>query len=186
MHGFGLEMDEQTVSSFQVVSCQRTQNAEAVEFWQLQLPDVEQYYHILDDDSILVDACTGVLFAMAAAVSISQPEEIVAAAMLLVEKHPVYSNLSGHADGKLKKFAASYKRRHPEPDIESNADRGIMMPPGSVPIKQEDAAMYDTRQSKNRGVDKGLHNAPYKPKKYMSAEEKSIFDAIMRICAIAL
>ena len=46
--------------------------------------------------------------------------------------------------------------------------------------------MYGTRQSKNRVADKGLHNAPYKPKEDMSPKEQSAFDATMRTCATAL
>jgi hypothetical protein len=169
-------VNEHTVANFQVLSCQRTQHAEAVEFWQLRLHDVEHRYHIITEDSILTDANTGVSFAMAAATRVSQHDETVEAAMLLMEKYPTYSNLSGHADGKLKRVAASYnKQRSNDSD---NAGKG--MPPGTTSI------IYGTRQSKNREADSGLHCAPYKPAKVMSVDEQSLFDAAMRSRATAV
>ena len=59
------------------------------------------------------------------------------------------------------------------------------MPPGSAPPKQGSAAMYGTRQSKNRAADGGLHSASYKPKEAMSDEEQSEFDTTMEVCAMA-
>ena len=79
-----------------------------------------------------------------AATEVHQSDDTVAAAMLLMEKYPTYSNLSDHADGKLRKVAASYSRRHPEPGNSDNAGKG--MPPGTVSIKQGKAAIYGTRQ----------------------------------------
>ena len=101
--------------------------------------------------------------------------------MLLIDKHPTYPNLSAHADGKLKKVAALQSQQLCASD---NAGRG--MPPGTISIKQGDAAMYGTRQSKNRAADNDLHCAPYKPKKAMSVAEQSQFDAAMKSCATAV
>ena len=181
LHGSGLQLNERTVANFEVLSCRRTQDAEAVEFWQLRMCDVEHHYHIIADDTILVDADTGVSFAMAAKLQNDQDDEIVKAAMLLIDKHPTYSNLSAHADGKLKKVAALQNQQLCASD---NAGRG--MPPGTISIKQGDAAMYGTRQSKNRAADNDLHCAPYKPKKAMSVAEQSQFDAAMKSCATAV
>ena len=181
LHGSGLQLNEQTVANFEVRTCRRTHDAEAVEFWQLRMHDVEHYYHIVAEDTILVDADTGVSFAMAAALQTDQDDEVVRAALLLIEKHPTYSNLSAHADGKLKKVAA---RQSQQLCASDNAGRG--MPPGTVSIKQGDAAMYGTRQSKNRSADSDLHCAPYKPKKAMSESEQSQFDTAMKTCATAV
>ena len=181
LHGSGLQLNERTVANFEVLSCRRTQHAEAVEFWQLRLQDVEHHYHIIADDTILVDADTGVSFAMAAALQIDQHDETVKAAMLLIDKYPTYSNLSAHADGKLKKVAALHNRQRCDSD---NAGKG--MPPGTTSIKQGEAAIYGTRQSKNRAADNDLHCAPYKPEKVMSVEEQSQFDAAMKSCATAV
>jgi hypothetical protein len=184
LHGSGLQLRAQTVSRFQVVSCKKTQDASEVEFWQLQLQDVEEHYHILEEDTMLLDADTGVCFAMAAMVDVARPEEIVQAAKLLMRVHPTYSNLSGHPDGKLKKIAIAYKKLNPGAGGKRRVGKG--MPPGSVPLKQGSAAMYGTRQSKNRAADGGLHNASYKPKEAMSDEEQSEFDTTMKVCATTL
>ena len=39
--------------------------------------------------------------------------------------------------------------------------------------------MYGTRQSKGRAADKGLHNAPWKPKEEMSPKQQVEFDTTM-------
>ena len=62
--GSGLEIKHETLSRFQVFSCCKTQSSDEVEFWQVRLEDVEQYYHIVENDSMLLDARTKVCFAM--------------------------------------------------------------------------------------------------------------------------
>ena len=92
----------------------------------------------------------------------------------------MYTNLSGHPDGRFQKVARKYKHG------ESGEGDGRGLRPGVVPIKQGSAAMYGTRQSKNRKADGGLHNAPYKSKKAMTPPEQKDFDGDMHLCASTL
>ena len=107
--GSGLEIKHETLSRFQVFSCCKTQSSDEVEFWQVRLEDVDQYYHIVENDSMLLDARTKVCFAMVSKVHVPQPQQMVSAAKLLIEKHPMYTNLSGHPDGRFQKVARKYK-----------------------------------------------------------------------------
>jgi hypothetical protein len=179
--GSGLEIKHETLSRFRVFSCCKTQSSDAVEFWQVRLEDVDNYYHIVENDSMLLDATTKVCFAMVSKVHVPEPQQLVSAAKLLMKKHPMYTNLSGHADGRFQRVA-----QMADLGRVARIQQGRGLRPGVVPIKQGSAAMYGTRQSKNRKADGGLHNAPYKSKEVMTPAEQKDFDRQMHRCASTL